>query len=166
MAALVQFSTAESPQIAIAIEFWRALIEADRRAVPAEVLRSCVRWSLVDAVSNEVWSELMPQTLQLTKGGIDLPIEVADRCKTALTSPQSPKRSTFTACRAGARIRATHIAVPATARSSARPDGGLRQDRSRCVARGLRLQINTAVLLTACQLFGVFPGAAVRCGSG
>jgi hypothetical protein len=91
IAALVQFSGEASPELTIATEFWRFLIEADRRAVPAEVLRSCGRWSLVEAVSDEVWSDLMLRTLDHTKGDIDLPIEVADRCKAASESQQGSR---------------------------------------------------------------------------
>jgi hypothetical protein len=91
IAFLVQSSAADSPQLTIAVEFWQALLEADRRVVPADALRSSGRWAFVTALPNEVWSQLTVQTLELTGGNIDLPIEVADRCKSAYRSENSTR---------------------------------------------------------------------------
>jgi hypothetical protein len=91
MAFLVQSSEADNPRLTIAVAFWRALLEADRRVVPAEALRSSGRWAFVTGLSDEVWSQLTVQTLELTDGTIDLPIEVADRCKIAHTSGNSTR---------------------------------------------------------------------------
>jgi hypothetical protein len=91
LAFLVQSSTPDHPQLTIAVEFWQALLAADRHVVPAEALRSSGRWAFVTALSDEVWSKLTLQTLQLTGGNIDLPIEVADRCKTAYGSENSTR---------------------------------------------------------------------------
>lgn len=89
MAFLVQTSESDSPHLATAVEFWRALLEADRRVVPADALRSSGRWAFVTGLPDEGWSQLTLQTLEITDGNIDLPIEVADRCKTSLTSGNS-----------------------------------------------------------------------------
>lgn len=91
MAFLVQSSEADDPHLTTAVAFWRALLEADRRVVPAESLRSSGRWAFVTGLSDEVWSQLTVQTLELTDGNIDLPIEVADRCKTAHASENSTR---------------------------------------------------------------------------
>lgn len=91
MAFLVQSSEADNPHLTIAVEFWRALLEADRSVVPADALRSSGRWAFVTGLSDAVWSQLTIQTLELTSGTIDLPIEVADRCKTAHASGNSTR---------------------------------------------------------------------------
>jgi hypothetical protein len=89
IAFLAQSIEAETPQLAIAIEFWQTLLEANRSIVPADALRSCGRWAFVTAMSSDVWSQLTAQTLKLTGGVIDLPIEVADRCKSTYMSDDS-----------------------------------------------------------------------------
>lgn len=86
MAFLMQASEANAPQLATAVGFWRALLEADRRVVPADALQASGRWALVTGLSDDIWSQLTMETLELTGGTIDLPIEVADRCKTAHAS--------------------------------------------------------------------------------
>ncbi|MGH3962847.1 MAG: hypothetical protein ACRDRY_06265 [Pseudonocardiaceae bacterium] len=91
MAFLLQSSEADNPHLTIAVEFWRALVEADRRVVPADALRSSGRWAFVTGLSDAVWSQLTIQTLELTGGTIDLPIEVADRCKIAHASGNSTR---------------------------------------------------------------------------
>lgn len=68
IAFLVQSNEADAPQLAIAVEFWRALLEADRRVVPADGLRSLGRWAFVTGLSDEVWLQLTIQTLELTGG--------------------------------------------------------------------------------------------------
>ena len=91
MAFLVQASEADAPQLAIAVEFWRALVEADRSVVPADALPSSGRWVFVTGLSDEIWSQLTIETLELTGGTVDLPIEVADRCTTAHAADNSTR---------------------------------------------------------------------------
>ncbi|MGS2619926.1 hypothetical protein ACVCAH_36450 [Micromonospora sp. LZ34] len=91
IAYLVQSSQPGTPELETAVTFWRALLEADRRVVPAEALQASGRWALVTGLSDDVWTEQTVQTLELTGGAIDLPIEVADRCKAATSSGDSTK---------------------------------------------------------------------------
>ncbi len=45
----------------------------------------------VTGLSDTAWSQLTIQTLELTGGSIDLPIDVADRCKTTHASEGSTR---------------------------------------------------------------------------
>ncbi|WP_336160084.1 hypothetical protein [Amycolatopsis sp. VC5-11] len=83
MAFLVQPCDPDDPRLQLASDFWRALIAADRKTVPAEVLSSSGRWAFVTGLDDEVWSALTLQVLDTTAGRIDLVTEVADRCKSA-----------------------------------------------------------------------------------
>jgi hypothetical protein len=80
---LVQSCAADDRQLAVAIDFWRALIDADRKAVPAGVLSSSGRWAFVTGVADGVWAELTLRVLTVTGGSIDLVTDVAERCETA-----------------------------------------------------------------------------------
>jgi hypothetical protein len=81
MALLAQDISADAPRLAVAVEFWRSMIVADRRLVPADALRHSGRWAFVTGVADDVWASLMLRTLELTEGLIDYPVEVADRCE-------------------------------------------------------------------------------------
>jgi hypothetical protein len=83
MAFLVQNSAADTPQLDLAVQFWRALLDANRDVIPIDVLRSTGRWAFVTGLTYSIWSSLTVQTLILTEGTIDCAIEVADRCETA-----------------------------------------------------------------------------------
>lgn len=89
MAYLVQSAEADTPHLATATEFWRALLDADRATVPTTALRASGRWALVSGMSDDDWSQLTLRTLRLTNGAIDLPIEVADRCKASHATANS-----------------------------------------------------------------------------
>jgi hypothetical protein len=91
MAFLVQACEADAPQLAIAVEFWRTLVDSDRTVVPADVLKSSGRWAFVAGLSDETWSQLTTETLELTGGTIDLSMQVADRCKAAHASGYSTR---------------------------------------------------------------------------
>ncbi|SDP41230.1 hypothetical protein SAMN05216259_12831 [Actinacidiphila guanduensis] len=82
MAFLVQNSSADTPQLDLAVEFWRSLLDANRAVVPIQVLRSTGRWAFVSGLTDSTWSSLTVRTLILTEGTIDYAIEVADRCAT------------------------------------------------------------------------------------
>jgi hypothetical protein len=86
MAFLVQPCVADDPRVSLAADFWRALINADRSAVPTEVLSSSGRWAFVTGLDDNTWSGLTLRTLDLTDGRIDLVTEVADRCESARTT--------------------------------------------------------------------------------
>ncbi|WP_116200045.1 hypothetical protein [Amycolatopsis circi] len=79
MAFLVQPYDPDNPRLLLASDFWRALIDADRKTVPAEVLSSSGRWAFVTGLDDEVWSTQTLQVLDVTAGRIDLVTEVADR---------------------------------------------------------------------------------------
>ncbi|MGW5721900.1 hypothetical protein ACWEVP_37400 [Amycolatopsis sp. NPDC003865] len=81
VATLVQRSDSEAPELATAVAFWIALLDAERTAVPVEFLRHLGRWAFVTGVPEHDWAPLMLHTLQLTGGHIDYPIEVANRCE-------------------------------------------------------------------------------------
>jgi len=89
VAFLVQSCIADDPYLAAAIEFWQALLDAGRRVVPPEALRSSGRWAFVTALPDQTWERLTLKTLELTNGTIDMPIEVADRCKNMQPSDRS-----------------------------------------------------------------------------
>lgn len=82
MAFLVQDSPTDAPQMALAVQFWQALLDARRDVVPVEVLRCTGRWAFVTGLPDRTWSSLTAQTLITTEGVIDYAIEVADRCET------------------------------------------------------------------------------------
>jgi hypothetical protein len=88
MASLVQDIEPDDPMRDRALQFWDGLVDADRAAVPAAALVGLGRWIYVAAVGLEDWLDRMDRTLQLTGGAIDMPIEVADRCKEAQPSEQ------------------------------------------------------------------------------
>lgn len=91
MAELVQDTTADDPVLGIAVDFWGALLDADRNTVPDRVLRACGRWSYVEGLSDSVWSSLTLRTLERTAGVIDFAIEVADRSKSVPVPSTSTK---------------------------------------------------------------------------
>ncbi len=80
MAALVQNADSDSPGLAVAVEFWQAMLDADRQIVPVDILPALGRWAFVLGIDDTRWLDLMSQTLQLSGGLIDYRIEVADRC--------------------------------------------------------------------------------------
>jgi hypothetical protein len=80
---LVQNSPADTPRLDRAVEFWQALLDANRSVVPIRVLRSTGRWAFVSGLTDSIWSSLTVRTLILTEGTIDYAIEVADRCENA-----------------------------------------------------------------------------------
>ncbi|MFD4814836.1 hypothetical protein, partial [Streptomyces sp. NPDC058418] len=82
MAFLVQDSPTDAPQMALAVQFWQALLDARRDVVPVEVLRCTGRWAFVTGLPDRTWSSLTAETLITTEGVIDYAIEVADRCET------------------------------------------------------------------------------------
>lgn len=86
MASLVKDIQADDPMLDRALRYWAALVNADRLAVPAAALTGLGRWTFVAAVDPEDWLARMDETLQVTGGAIDLPTEVADRCKEAQPS--------------------------------------------------------------------------------
>ncbi|WNV84869.1 hypothetical protein [Umezawaea sp. Da 62-37] len=79
---MVQGSAVGAPELAVAVGFWRALLNAKRAHVPAEALRSMGRWAFVDGLAEDDWAQLTNETLQVTGGVTDYAIEVADRCRT------------------------------------------------------------------------------------
>ncbi|MFK4268799.1 hypothetical protein [Streptomyces milbemycinicus] len=89
IAFLAQSIGSDDLQLAISVEFWRTLLDADRHVVPAGAVRSSGRWALVTGLSDDVWAQLTLRTLEITGGAIDLAIEVADRCKAAHASENS-----------------------------------------------------------------------------
>jgi len=91
IAYLVQSSQPGAPELEIAVSFWRALLDADRHVVSTEALQASGQWAFVAGLPEEVWADQTVQTLEITGGRIDLPIEVADRCKTAPPSSNITK---------------------------------------------------------------------------
>lgn len=81
IALLVQDSSADAPELLAAVEIWRTLLQADRQKVPRDALEASGRWTFVTGIDEHLWVDLTSQTLQLTSGLIDYPLEVADRCK-------------------------------------------------------------------------------------
>lgn len=77
---LVQALEPGSPQLAVAVEFWQTLLDADRQVVPAHVLDAAGRWAFVAGLSDEEWVELTLRTVRLTEGVIKPASKVADRC--------------------------------------------------------------------------------------
>ncbi|MCP2323372.1 hypothetical protein HDA40_001879 [Hamadaea flava] len=75
-----QHLAAESPELAIAAQFWEALLAADSQIIPRSALHPLGRRAFVDSVPNESWPPAMVRTLELTGGEIDMCTEVADRC--------------------------------------------------------------------------------------
>jgi hypothetical protein len=61
-------------------------VNADRAAVPTAALAGLGRWTFVSAVGLDDWFDRMDRTLNVTGGVIDMPVEVADRCKEAQPS--------------------------------------------------------------------------------
>jgi len=80
MPSLVQSAEPGSPELAVAVRFWRALLDANRQVVPISVLDAAGRWVFVTGLPHADWLQLTARTLQLTGGAITFPIEVADRC--------------------------------------------------------------------------------------
>jgi hypothetical protein len=89
LAVVVQDLGSDSPELDLAVTFWRAMVDADRQVVPVEVLDALGRWVFVTGVDEIVWVDLICQTLELTGGIIDYPTEVADRCRQAPPSELS-----------------------------------------------------------------------------
>ncbi|MFI0771912.1 hypothetical protein ACH4TQ_44605 [Streptomyces sp. NPDC021218] len=89
IAFLAQSIGSDDLHLAISVEFWRTLLDADRHVVPVDAVRSSGRWALVTGLSDDVWAQLTLRTLEITGGAIDLAIEVADRCKAAHPSENS-----------------------------------------------------------------------------
>ncbi len=83
MASLVQDIPADSPGLNVGVQFWKALLDADRQVVPATVLHATGRWALVTGILDSTWTSLTLQTLTITAGVIDDAIEVAERCESA-----------------------------------------------------------------------------------
>ncbi|WP_228688157.1 hypothetical protein [Amycolatopsis keratiniphila] len=90
-AVLVQGSTDGEPELDVAAEFWRALLDANREAVPADALRAAGWWAFVTGVPEETWAQLTVRTLAITRGLGHYTIEVADRCRTAPVPGDSTK---------------------------------------------------------------------------
>jgi hypothetical protein len=82
VAFLVQDSPADAPQLALAVQFWQALLDASRDVVSIEVIRRTGRWAFVAGLPDSAWSPLTVEALIATDGLIDFPMEVADRCET------------------------------------------------------------------------------------
>lgn len=91
MAHLVQNSPAEAPELATAVQFWQALLDANRDVVPADGLRGIGRWAFVTSLPDSTWAPLTVQTLILTGGLTHYAIEVADRCETVPIPNDSTK---------------------------------------------------------------------------
>jgi hypothetical protein len=83
MASLVQTIPADSPGLNVGVQFWKALLDANRQVVPATVLHGTGRWALVTGLPDSRWTSLTIQTLTITAGVIDYAIEVAERCESA-----------------------------------------------------------------------------------
>jgi len=81
IAALVQDVEPGNPMLARALDFWDGMLDAAGSTVPNPALSGAGRWTFVDAITDEAWAIRMDRTLEITLGTIDLPIEVADRCK-------------------------------------------------------------------------------------
>jgi hypothetical protein len=83
MAHLVQNSPDNAAVLATGVEFWQAMLDANRDVVPVDVLRRSGRWAFITDLPENVWAPLMVRTLDVTNGLIDYAIEVADRCEAA-----------------------------------------------------------------------------------
>jgi hypothetical protein len=81
MASLLQDIEVGHPVLVRGLQFWAHLLDADRGLVPIDALVGLGRWTFVKAVDDERWIELMGRTLELTDGEIEMPSEIADRCK-------------------------------------------------------------------------------------
>jgi hypothetical protein len=77
---LVQSAEPGSPELVVAVRFWRALLDANRHVVPVSVLDAAGRWVFVTGLPHADWLQLTARTVQLTGGAITYPIEVANRC--------------------------------------------------------------------------------------
>lgn len=93
MAHLVQKCPTDAPELNTAVQFWRALLDANRDVVPVDVLRCAERWAFVTGLPDTVWAPLMLRTLTLTNGASDYAMEVADRCETVPIPEGSTKSS-------------------------------------------------------------------------
>jgi hypothetical protein len=83
MATLVQDIQTDSPGLKVGVQFWKALLDANRQAVPATVLHTTGRWAFVAGLPDSTWTSLTIQTLTITAGVIDDATEVAERCESA-----------------------------------------------------------------------------------
>ncbi|WP_177215865.1 hypothetical protein [Actinokineospora terrae] len=86
VASLVNDDNVDQEVLDTAVRFWQLLLDSDRTVVPAQVVRASGRWALVAALPNEIWAHLTHQTLNITAGAIDWPIEVAERARDSRTS--------------------------------------------------------------------------------
>lgn len=139
VAYLVQKSCARAPELDMAVQFWRALLDANRNVVPLEVLRCTGRWAFVAGLPDNTWASLMARTLVLTEGLIDYPIEVAERCE-AVPIPGDSSRILLLLQGRGEpweQHRIAHVALSALRTlSSDRPDGNFRILQTRLIELG------------------------------
>jgi hypothetical protein len=91
MARLVQDRPTDAPELVTAVQFWQALLDANRDIVPVETLRSTGRWAFVAGLPESIWTSLTIRALVLTDGSIDYAIEVADRCEAVPVPGDSTK---------------------------------------------------------------------------
>lgn len=86
IASLAQDVKADDPMLARALAFWDGMLDGAGSTVPKAALAGAGRWAFVDAVSTEDLLTQLDRTTDLTGGNIDLPTEVADRCRDAQPS--------------------------------------------------------------------------------
>lgn len=89
MASLLHGAKEDDPMVNRGLRFWEELLKADRGVIPPAVLVGLGRWTLVDAVDEDRWSDLMDVTLAITGGEIDMASEIAERCKEAQPSSRA-----------------------------------------------------------------------------
>ena len=81
IASLVQDPSTGDEIVARALAFWDGMLDGAGPTVPNAALAGAGRWALVESLPADAWVPRMDRTLTLTRGEIDLPIEVADRCQ-------------------------------------------------------------------------------------